>query len=392
MPEGRIIIGDSRSLTELDEGSVHLCVTSPPYWNIKDYGIEGQIGKGSDLHTYLRDIFLVWRECYRVLAPGRRMIVNIGDQFTRSRDYGRYKVVPLHAEVISQCEGLGFDFMGSIIWQKRTTVNTTGGAPVMGSYPYPPNGIVEIDHEHILIFKKPGKGEAASKKAKAASALTKEEWKEFFTGHWNFGGAKQVGHEAVFPLELPSRLIRMFTFAGETVLDPFLGSGTTMRAAIDLDRSAIGYELNRTYLPVIKDKVGQRLFETGGVSIFERPGGIRPVHDESYRPSIQNMGPGTARKVERELFKVLSVLPDLSLEISSGAVLSLGGIRITDPEGAKGYLEGRVSGKEISYMSETGGGTGALVYLKNRIFVNRNLVRSGFAEDAGLPTGRRSLR
>ncbi len=217
----KIIIGDSRKMFEIEDQSVQLIVTSPPYWSIKNYGIQNQIGYGQTLHEYLKDLYRVWKESYRVLEPGRRLIINIGDQFARSIIYGRYKIIPLHAEIIAQCEDIGFDYMGAIIWQKKTTMNTTGGANVMGSYPYPPNGMVEIDYEHILIFKKPGKSKRVPKDIKEKSRLSKEEWKEYFYGHWYFGGARQIDHQAMFPDELPKRLIKMFTFAGETVLDLF---------------------------------------------------------------------------------------------------------------------------------------------------------------------------
>lgn len=243
-------------MAELEDGTISLVITSPPYWHIKDYGTDNQIGYGQSLHDYLKDLFLVWKECFRVLTPGRRLCINIGDQFTRASVYGRYKVIPIHAEIITQCEQIGFDFMGSIIWQKKTTMNTTGGAPVMGSYPHPPNGIVELDYEHILLFKKPGKSTRVPKAIKEASKLTKEEWKLFFSGHWHFGGTKQVGHEAMFPEELPRRLIKMFSFVGETVLDPFAGSGTTAKAALDLSRNAVGYEISEDFLPIILEKVG----------------------------------------------------------------------------------------------------------------------------------------
>jgi len=125
---GRIIIGDSRRMSELNDESIDLIITSPPYWHIKDYGVRGQIGYGQDLHQYLKNLYYVWGECFRVLKEGGRFCLNIGDQFARSIIYGRYKVIPLHAEFIAQCESIGFDFMGSIIWQKKTTMNTTGGA------------------------------------------------------------------------------------------------------------------------------------------------------------------------------------------------------------------------------------------------------------------------
>jgi len=171
-------------MKEVKNEEIDLIITSPPYWYIKDYGIPGQIGYGQTLHEYLKDLYYVWRECYRVLREGGRFCLNIGDQFARSIIYGRYKVIPIHVEFVTQCEEIGFDFMGSIIWQKKTTMNTTGGATVMGSFPYPPNGIVEIDYEFIHIFKKPGKGKRVSKEIKEASKLTKEEWKEYFSGHW----------------------------------------------------------------------------------------------------------------------------------------------------------------------------------------------------------------
>jgi len=191
--QAKIIIGDSRKMKmkEVKKEGIDLIITSPPYWHIKDYGIPGQIGYGQTLHEYLKDLYYVWKECYRVLRKGGRFCLNIGDQFARSIIYGRYKVIPIHAEFIAQCEQIGFDFMGSIIWQKKTTMNTTGGATVMGSFPYPPNGIVEIDYEFIHIFKKLGKNKRVSKDIKEASKLTKEEWKEYFSGHWYFGGAKQ---------------------------------------------------------------------------------------------------------------------------------------------------------------------------------------------------------
>jgi len=221
MVSAKIIIGDSRKMLEVKDNSVDLVVTSPPYWHIKDYGVEGQIGYGQSLHEYLKNLYIVWKECFRILKPGTRLCINIGDQFLRSIIYGKYKIAPLHSEFITQCEKIGFDYMGSIIWQKKTTMNTTGGASVMGSYPYPPNGLVEIDYEFILIFKKPGK-KTFSKEAKEKSKLTKEEWKEYFSGHWHFPGERQIDHEAMFPEELPKRLIKMFTFVGDTVLDPFL--------------------------------------------------------------------------------------------------------------------------------------------------------------------------
>jgi len=252
----KIIIGDSRHMDEVENESVHLVITSPPYWQLKDYGVKDQIGFNDSYKEYIDNLNLVWKDCYRVLHPGCRLCINIGDQFARAVFYGRYKVIPIRTEITKYCESIGFDYMGAIIWQKVTTCKTTGGATVMGSYPYPRGGIIKIDYEFILIFKKLGKDPKVSMEIKEKSKLTQEEWNEYFNGHWNFPGEKQNGHIAMFPLELPRRLIKMFSFYGDTVLDPFLGSGTTSKAALDLGRNSIGYEINKEFLETIKTKIG----------------------------------------------------------------------------------------------------------------------------------------
>ena len=147
----KIIIGDSRNMKELKDESIHLIVTSPPYWQLKDYGPEKQIGYNDTYEDYINHLNLVWKECYRVLHKGCRLCINIGDQFARSVYYGRYKVIPIRTEIIKFCETIGFDYMGSIIWQKPTTMNTTGGATVMGSFPFPRNGIIKIDYANSIL-------------------------------------------------------------------------------------------------------------------------------------------------------------------------------------------------------------------------------------------------
>lgn len=251
----RIIFGDARQMVELADRSVHLVVTSPPYWQLKDYGASGQIGFHDTYESYLCSLNLVWEECYRVLVPGCRLCVNIGDQFARAAHYGRYKVIPIRTEIIKFCEAIGFDYMGAIIWQKVTTCHTTGGAVIMGSFPYPRNGIVKLDYEFILLFKKLGTPPKPDPALKARSRLTREEWNEYFYGHWNFPGVRQDQHLAMFPEELPHRLIKMFSFVGDTVLDPFLGSGTTSLAALRLERHSAGLEINGDFEPVIRRKV-----------------------------------------------------------------------------------------------------------------------------------------
>jgi len=251
----KIIIGDSRWMKEVPNESVHLIITSPPYWQLKDYGNGKQIGFNDTYEEYINNLNLVWNECHRVLHKGCRLCVNIGDQFARSVYYGRYKVIPIRTEITKFCESVGFDYMGAIIWQKVTTCHTTGGATVMGSYPYPRSGILKLDYEFILIFKKYGIQPKVSHEVKEQSKLTQEEWNQYFTGHWNFPGEKQDKHLAMFPEELPKRLIKMFSFVGDTVLDPFLGSGTTSLAAKNLKRNSIGYEINEDYSAIIKEKL-----------------------------------------------------------------------------------------------------------------------------------------
>ena len=283
----KIIAGDSRKMDAVDDESVHFIVTSPPYWQLKDYGSEGQIGYNDSYQDYINNLNLVWDQCYRVLHKGCRLCINIGDQFARSVYYGRYKIIPIRTEIIKFCETIGFDYMGAIIWQKVTTCNTTGGATIMGSFPYPRNGIVKLDYEFILIFKKLGKQPKVSKQMKEKSKLSQEQWNEYFYGHWNFSGEKQNNHLAPFPEELPKRLIKMFSFVGDTVLDPFLGSGTTSLAALKLARNSIGYEINREYLSAIK----QRL--TDNLSMFDENAEVEVIEQQlknvDFGDEIQNL-------------------------------------------------------------------------------------------------------
>jgi DNA modification methylase len=383
----KIIIGDSRFMTEVGDESVDLVVTSPPYWHIKDYGVPGQIGYGQSLHEYLRDLYYVWQECFRVLRPGSRLCLNIGDQFARAAVYGRYKVIPLHAEFIAQCEKIGFDFMGSIIWQKKTTMNTSGGAVVMGSYPYPPNGIIEIDYEFIHIFKKSGKNKKVSKEIKEVSKLTKDEWKEYFAGHWHFGGAKQLGHEAMFPQELPRRLIRMFTFRGDTVLDPFLGSGTTVKVALALGRNAVGYEINEGFLEVIKEKVGSKDKLPGffrDIQVIKRQEESFEIPAVDYTPGICDASPrGAVEGLDgkpQNLCKVTQVIDEQTIKLHNGQRVRFLGIRIDKGPETREYLARYLLGKMVFIRNGSLAADGTVlgyVYLKNQIFVNAHLIKSG---------------
>jgi DNA modification methylase len=252
----RIVIGDSRQMPELPEESVHLVVTSPPYWCIKDYGCEGQIGYDQSYEDYLHDLTSVLSECHRVLCPGCRTAVNIGDQYLRASEHGRYRAQPIPADVIQIGRKVGFDFMGNIIWEKISTTKTTGGGSWMGSIYYPKDGHVTYEHEYIILFRKTGQWPRPSAEQQKKSRLTKEERSRWFRGIWRIKPEKQNGHGAMFPVEVPRRLVRMYSFWGETVLDPFLGSGTTTLAAEMTGRNSVGFEVNPDVEPVVRQKVG----------------------------------------------------------------------------------------------------------------------------------------
>lgn len=392
--QATIFIADSRNMAEVESESVDLIVTSPPYWHIKDYGVEGQIGYGQSLHEYLLDLSRVWKECFRVLKPGRRLCINIGDQFARAIVYGRYKVIPLHAEIIAQCETIGFDYMGAIIWQKKTKMQTTGGAVVMGSFPYPPNGIVELDYEFVLLFKKPGEPPPVPQEVKEASRLTRDEWKSFFAGHWQFAGERQVLHEAMFPEELPRRLIRMFSFVGETVLDPFLGSGTTVKVALELKRNAIGYEIQPAFVPVIKQKlgIGEPTLLPSSVTIVHRTNSLPTVEPPSdYMPRVKDakplVDPKQLRFGDEATYKVTAIIDERTLQMDNGLTVQLLGITVPveRKEQAIDYLRHFVLGKRVLLKFDrppeaNGAPVPAYLYLTNRLFVNRKMIEMGLAD------------
>jgi modification methylase len=242
----RIYFKNSQKMREVNDGEIHAVITSPPYWNIKDYGNPKQIGYHDSLTEYMHKLDKVWSECIRVLAPGCRLCINIGDQYLRADKKTLYQIIPLHAYLVNSIMNKHKNeilYLGSIIWKKIPTTKTSGGASVMGSYGYPRNGYVSYNYEYIAIFKKKGIAPKPSPEIKHQAHLELFEWRELFNGIWNFKGARQVEHIAVFPDELPKRLIRMFTYKGDTVLDPFLGSGTTTRVALEQERNSIGYEI-----------------------------------------------------------------------------------------------------------------------------------------------------
>lgn len=392
-------------MDNLDDSSVQLAITSPPYWQLKDYGTDNQIGYHENYENYINNLNLVWKECYRVLENGCRLCVNIGDQFARAVYYGRYKVIPIRTEIIKFCESIGFDYMGAIIWQKKTTTNTTGGASLMGSYPNPRNGILSIDYEFILLFKKLGKPEKVGKEIKSQSSMTKEEWKEYFQGHWNFGGAKQNGHIATFPEELPHRLIKMFSFVGDTVLDPFLGSGTTSLASKKLNRNSVGFEINPEFKPFIEKKLGVKNPEFGQGEInfhkqtlntdFESeieklPYIFKDFHnfDKKIDPKKLQFGSKLDKnsKKREEFYRVKEVISPELIKLKNNLIVRLIGVKENHRVNGQAteFLKKKTNNQQVflkfdEQKYDNANNLLAYVYLKNKTFLNAHLIKNGLA-------------
>ncbi len=245
----RLINGDSRDLSFLDDGSVHLVVTSPPYWNLKRYNENSaQLGHIQDYEAFLLELEKVWRHVYRILVPGGRLVCVVGDVCVARRDFGRHLVFPLHADICVICRRIGFDNLNPIIWHKiaNASYEVANGSKFLGK-PYEPNAIIKNDMEFILMQRKPGGYRKPSIAQRDASRISKNEFDQWFQQIWNIPGASTKHHPAPFPLELATRLVRMFSFEGDTVLDPFCGSGTTMIAAFQMGRNSIGVEVDPEY-------------------------------------------------------------------------------------------------------------------------------------------------
>lgn len=395
-------------MAELPNNSVHLAITSPPYWQLKDYGTDNQIGFHDSYENYINNLNLVWKECYRTLHNGCRLCINIGDQFARAVYYGRYKVIPIREEIIKFCENIGFDYMGAIIWQKVTTSNTTGGGVQMGSYPYPRNGILKLDYEFILVFKKLGDAPKPTKEQKELSKMTAEEWNTYFAGHWNFAGARQNNHIAMFPEELPKRLIKMFSFVGETVLDPFAGSGTTALASKNLGRHSIGYEINSEFIPFIKEKLEvyqkdlnsttyeflkqQRSKINFENEIQKQPYIFKDPHTLDKKIDVKKLQFGS--KIDKdsstqreELFTVKDVISPEKIKLNNDLTVKLIGIK-EDPVingKATSFLIDKTKGKRVFLKFDTikhdkNNNLLCYLYLENKTFVNAHLIKSGLVE------------
>lgn len=246
----RLVQGDARNLSFIDDDSVHVVITSPPYWALKRYNDSpGQMGHIEEYETFLNELLRVWKEVFRVLVPGGRMVCVVGDVcLSRRENNGRHTVVPLHADICVQCRRLGFDNLNPIIWHKiaNATYEVNNGSKFLGK-PYEPNAIIKNDIEFILMQRKPGGYRKPTEDQRRMSMIPKDKFDQWFQQFWTIGGASTKTHPAPFPLELASRLVQMFSFVGDTVLDPFCGTGTTMVAALKHGRNSIGVELDMEY-------------------------------------------------------------------------------------------------------------------------------------------------
>ncbi|MBU4299217.1 thermonuclease family protein [Patescibacteria group bacterium] len=393
-------------MNELPNNSVNLVITSPPYWQLKDYGTDDQIGYNDSYENYINNLNLVWQECYRVLQNGCRLCINIGDQFARSVYYGRYKIIPIRTEIIKFCENIGFDYMGAIIWQKSTTMNTSGGATIMGSFPYPRNGIIKLDYEFILLFKKNGTPEKIDKNLKELSKMTKEEWNTYFQGHWNFNGVRQDGHIAMFPEELPKRLIKMFSFTGDTVLDPFVGSGTTSLAAKNLGRNSVGYEINSKFVEMIKQKLDVgvgKMFDNSTVHFINQEKIDKNFKDQiSKLPYIFKDPIKLDKKVDPkklqfgsridenekqrdEFFTVKEIIDPETLKLNNDLIVKLLGVK-NNPNKSKeaiNFLKDKTSRQRVflrfdNLKYDKNNHLLCYLYLQNKTFINAHLIKNGY--------------
>ena len=255
-----IYVADSSNLSMIPDGSIHLVLTSPPYWNLKKYNDhKNQLGHIVDYQNFLDELDKIWTECFKKLVIGGRMVVVVGDVLLSRREYGRHKVVPLHADIQVRCEKIGFDNLAPIFWHKisNASFEVSGNTKFLGK-PYEPNGIIKHDIEYILMLRKNGGYRKPTLEQRRLSVIAEKEFNQWYRQIWDFNGASTKNHPAPYPEELSNRIVRMFSFVGDTVLDPFLGSGTTMISSSRFGRNCIGIEVDKSYAQFSH----QRLFNT----------------------------------------------------------------------------------------------------------------------------------
>jgi modification methylase len=256
-------LGDARRMPEVGDESVHLIVTSPPYWNLKEYdGAAGadQLGHNDDYPAFLAELRQVWERCAAALVPGGRLCVVVGDVCLPRKRNGRHCVVPLHADITQACTSLGLDYLTPILWHKiANAVTEVGGSGAFLGKPYEPNGIVKNDVEYILMFRKPGAYRKPTEEQRLLSLIDKDDHGRWFRPIWSDvrGQLRSLGHPAPYPVEVAYRLIRMFSFVGDVVLDPFVGTGSTVEGAVLAQRNSLSYEIELRYFELLEERFAQ---------------------------------------------------------------------------------------------------------------------------------------
>jgi DNA modification methylase len=269
-----LCLTDAREMDKLAPNSIHLVLTSPPYWNLKEYReCKGQLGAINNYDSFISELSRIWEHCYRALVPGGRLICVVGDVcLSRRKNGGRHTVVPLHSSIQENCKGLGFDNLAPIIWHKisNASYEVENGSSFLGK-PYEPNGVIKNDIEFILMQRKPGGYRSPTLATRLLSIISAENHQQWFQQIWTgLPGASTRHHPAPFPLELAERLVRMFSFVGDTVLDPFMGTGTTNLAAMRWGRNSIGIEVDEKYFGIAYKRLNDDICLSNNRTLIRR--------------------------------------------------------------------------------------------------------------------------
>lgn len=283
----RLVCGDARDLSFIPDESVHLVLTSPPYWTLKEYRDHpDQLGHVEDYEEFLAETNKVWAHCLRVLVPGGRLVCVVGDVCLSRKEHGRHLVMPLHSDITVACRKIGFDNLNPIIWLKisNAVFEANKTSKFLGK-PYEPNSIIKNDMEFILMQRKAGGYRQPTEEQRRLSRIPKEDFQEWCQQTWTLTGASTREHPAPYPLELASRLVKMFSFVGDTVLDPFAGSGTTLLAAAKHQRNSIGTEIDPEYFKLARRRLESELEGLFGETqlIFQQPKDV-PTRSEPLSP------------------------------------------------------------------------------------------------------------
>lgn len=297
-------LGDARELSWIPDSSVHLIVTSPPYWTLKKYNEHpGQLGDVAEYEAFHDQLDEVWRHAYRVLVPGGRLACVVGDVcIARRRNHGRHMVMPLHADISVRCRRIGFDYLTPILWNKiaNASYEVENGSSFLGK-PYEPNAIIKNDVEYILMLRKSGGYRKPTQEMRDRSRLAKDEHAKWFRFMWSdVTGASTRDHPAPFPVDLAYRLIRMFSFWGDMVLDPFAGTGSTTLGAIKAERNSIYNEIDPLYFKYAERRVREQvsqgtLLASAGAEMEIRRGSPRPGAARTASPPVISRGTAASR-------------------------------------------------------------------------------------------------